>query len=121
MTQVDIGADSFTLHVVSRDETCVAYARRVTNGDRFGIECAGRSETEAIERMTRWLEWQHEHAAALESLRSAEQAYHRTVAGTAFTASPGVEDDATERRDRLDRMELARAELDEVRSRNPDR
>ena len=61
---------------------------RVDNGDPFGIECAGATEADAIARLTGWLEWQHEHTAALEALQQAEHAYHRTIAGSAFASRP---------------------------------
>jgi hypothetical protein len=35
----------------------LAQAAREDTGDPFGIECAGASEQDAAERMTRWLEW----------------------------------------------------------------
>ena len=51
---------------------------------RFGIECAAPTEAEAATRLTAWLEWQREHADALDALQQAERAYHRTIAGSAF-------------------------------------
>ena len=68
----------------------------------------------------RWLEWQHEHAAALESLQQAERAYHRTVAGSAF-ASPTEGPSALElQKESLDAVEAARLRLDDVRARRPE-
>ena len=78
---------SLTLTAVERDGQWIAYAVREDNGDRFGIECAAASEPDAIGLLTEWLEWQHEHASALEALQRAERDYHRTIAGSAF-ASP---------------------------------
>ena len=82
-------------------------------------------------RLTRWLEWQREHAAALEELQRAEHAYHRTIAGSAF-ASPTEGPSAIElQKESLDAVEAARV-LDEfvrvrirrsrcpIRSRLPD-
>src|SRR6266700_87474 len=54
----------------------------------IAIECAGASELDAIDRLAAWLDWQHEHAAALEALQRAERDYHRTIAGSAFANPP---------------------------------
>jgi hypothetical protein len=62
----------------------VARAFRADTGDPFGIECVDDSRDRAIERLTRWLDWQREHTAALDALQQAERAYHRTIAGSAF-------------------------------------
>ena len=65
----------------------------------------------------RWLEWQREHAAALEALQQAERAYHRTIAGSAF-ASPTEGPSAIElQKESLDAVEAARVRLDEIRAR----
>ena len=67
----------------------------------------------------RWLEWQREHAAALESLQQAQRAYHRTIAGSAF-ASPTEGPSAIElQKESLDAVEAARVRLDEIRGRRP--
>jgi hypothetical protein len=67
----------------------------------------------------RWLEWQREHAAALEALQQAQRAYHRTIAGSAF-ASPTEGPTAIElQKESLDAVEAARVRLDEIRSRRP--
>jgi hypothetical protein len=97
----------------------VAHAVRDDNGDRFGIECAGASATEAIDRLTTWLEWQHEHASALDALQRAEQEYHRTIAGSAF-ANPTEGPSPLElQKESLEVVEAARVRLDEVRARRP--
>jgi len=68
----------------------------------------------------RWLEWQHDHAAALEALQQAERAYHRTVAGSAF-ASPTEGPSPIElQKESLDAVEAARLRLDAVRARRPE-
>ena len=70
--------------------------------------------------LTRWLQWQGEHAAALEELQRAERAYHRTIAGSAF-ASPTEGPSAIElQKESLEAVEAARVRLDEVRARRPD-
>ena len=68
----------------------------------------------------RWLEWQREHAAALEALQEAQRAYHRIIAGSAF-ASPSEGPSAVElQKESLDALEAARVRLDEIRSRKPE-
>ena len=68
----------------------------------------------------RWLAWQREHAAALESLQQAQRAYHRTIAGSAF-ASPTEGPSAIElQKESLDAVEAARVQLDEIRGRKPE-
>src|SRR5205814_2964497 len=87
MMLLTLGTARYRLSAVERDGQWIARAERVDTGDPFGIECAGASEHDARQRLTRWLEWQAEHTAALEALQQAERAYHRTIAGSAF-ASP---------------------------------
>src|SRR4051812_48851421 len=77
----------YRLVCVERSGQWLAHAEREDNGDPFGNEWSGATEAEAEERLRRWLEWQADHAAALEALQRAERAYHRTIAGSAF-ASP---------------------------------
>ena len=103
-----------------RDGQWVARAVREDNGDPFGIECSGDSPESAQARLQRWLDWQREHAAALEALQQAERAYHRTIAGSAF-ASPADGVSAIEmQKESLDAVEAARVRLDEVRARKPE-
>ena len=67
-----------------------------------------------------WLEWQREHAAALEALQQAQRAYHRTIAGSAF-ASPTEGPSPVElQKESLDAVEAARVRLDEIRQRKPE-
>jgi hypothetical protein len=109
----------FTLTAVERGGEWVARAARDDTGERFGIECAAASELEAIDRLGRWLEWQHEHAAALEALRQAEREYHRTIAGSAFanpTEGPGP---LELQKESLAVVDAARVRLDEIRARQP--
>jgi hypothetical protein len=103
-----------------RDGRWVAHAVREDTGDPFGIECVGATEHEATERLTRWLEWQRDHAAALDELQQAERAYHRTISGSAF-ANPTEGPTAVEmQRDSLAAVESARIRLDDVRARKPE-
>ena len=114
-----IGGTPLILRATERDGQWLARAEREENGDPFGIECAGATEGEALDRLTRWLEWQGEHAAALEALQQAERAYHRTIAGSAF-ANPMEGPTAIEvQKESLDAVESARVRLDEVRARKP--
>src|SRR5262245_37365299 len=98
----------------------VAYAVREDTGDPFGIEWTADTEQAAIEGLTRWLDWQRDHVAALDALQQAERAYHRTVSGSAFT-SPTEGPTAVEiQRDALAAVERARLKLDGVRDRKPE-
>jgi hypothetical protein len=98
----------------------VAQAVREDTGDPFGIEYAADTERAAIEGLTRWLDWQRDHAAALDALQQAERVYHRAVSGSAFT-SPTDGPTAVEiQRDALAAVERARVKLDGVRARKPE-
>jgi hypothetical protein len=102
------------------DGQWMARAVREDTGDPFGIECAGATEQEAIERLTRWLTWQREHAEALDTLQQAERAYHRTISGSAF-ANPTEGPTSIElQRESLAAVERARIHLDDVRGRRPE-
>ena len=116
---VSIGTARYRLVCAERDGQWLAHAEREATGDRFGIECGGANEAEALDRLTRWLEWQGEHAAALEELQCAERAYHRTVAGSAVASptGPGAMELGQES---LDALEAARVRLDEIRARRPE-
>jgi hypothetical protein len=114
-----IGGRQFRLAAVERDGRWTAHAERVDTGDRYGIECGGGTEAEAIARLSGWLEWQSEHTAALEALQRAEQASHRTI-GSAF-ASPIEGPSSVElQAEALAAVETARTRLDDVRSRKPE-
>ena len=120
MKHLSIGTARYRLLCVERDGQWLAHAEREDTGDPFGIECGGANEAEALDRLTRWLEWQSEHAAALDDLQRAERAYHRTIAGSAF-ASPTEGPSAIElQKESLDALEAARVRLDEIRARKPD-
>lgn len=120
MREISIGGSHYRLSATEREGRWVAHAERLDTGDRFGAECAGATEVEAIERVARWLDWQNEHAAALAALQQAERAYHRTIAGSAF-ANPTEGPTAIEmQKESLDAVEAARLRLDEVRARRPE-
>jgi hypothetical protein len=117
---ITIAGRRYHLECEGRDGQWIARARAEDTGDPFGIDCGGASEEEALARLTRWLEWQAEHEAALAALQQAERAYHRTIAGSAF-ASPTEGPSAVElQKESLAAVEGARVKLDEVRARKPD-
>jgi len=116
---VSIGSKEYRLVATQRGGGWVAHAEDAA-GVRFGIECAGSTAPEAIDRLTRWLEWQQEHASALVALEDAERSYHRTIAGSAF-ASPTEGPTPVElQKESLEQVEAARTRLDEIRARRPD-
>ena len=120
MKQITIGETRYRLISIERDGQWLAHAEREDNGDPFGVEWSGASEEGALTRLTQWLTWQGEHAAALEALQRAERAYHRTIAGSAF-ANPTEGPSAIElQKESLDEVEAARVRLDEVRARRPE-
>jgi len=103
-----------------RGHQWIARAVRTDTGDPFGIECAGETHDEAVDLLTRWLDWQREHAAALQALQQAERAYHRTIAGSAF-ANPTEGPTPIElQKESLEAVEAARMRLDEIRARKPE-
>ena len=115
-----IGGLNLTLHATEHHGQWVARAVRDDNGDPFGIECAGATDAEAIARLTRWLEWQREHTDALEALQQAERAYHRTIAGSAFSSTSEGPSPVELQKESLDAIEAARIRLDEIRARKPE-
>ena len=120
MKHISFGDRRYRLVAAEREGQWVAHAVRDDNGDPFGVECAAPTEAAAVDRLVRWLDWQHEHAAALEELQGAERAYHRTIAGSAF-ASPTEGPSAPElQKESLEALEAARVSLDEIRARKPE-
>ena len=103
-----------------RDGRWLAHAVREDTGHPFGIECAAATERDAIEQLTRWLEWQREHAAALDELQQAERAYHRTIAGSAFASPLEGPTPLALQRDALEMVEAARIRLDGIRAQKPE-
>ena len=119
MRTLTIGALTYRVVATERDGRWLARAERADSGDRFGVEFSGLSADEASDRLERWLAWQHEHASALEDLQRAENAYHRTIAGSAF-ANPTEGPSAIElQKESLEAVETARIRLDEIRARRP--
>jgi hypothetical protein len=116
---VTVGGVAYTITAQQRGAGWAAAAARAGTGERFGIECASETESGAIERLTEWLIWQREHTNALEALQRAEQAYHRTLAGSAFASATEGPSAVELQKESLDRVEAARQRLDEVRARQP--
>jgi hypothetical protein len=120
MTEITIGHCRYRLVAIERDGHWVAHAVREDTGEPFGIDCSGPTRDDAIGRLTTWLGWQSEHAAAIEALQIAERAYHRTVAGSAFV-NPVEGPTALElQKESLAAVEASRVRLDEVRARKPE-
>ena len=114
-----VGDRRYKIRTQQRDGEWLAQAEDADSGNRFGVECSAPAEAAAVQKMGRWLEWQAEHAAALQALQTAERAFHRTLAGSAFV-SPTEGPSALEmQKESLDKVEAARFRLDEVRSRQP--
>jgi hypothetical protein len=109
----------FRVVCAARDGRWIASAQDEATGDPFGIECAGDTEAEAVARLTRWLDWQAEHASALASLQQAERAYHRTIAGSAFASGVEGPSAVEMQKESLAALEAARERLDEIRARRP--
>lgn len=116
---ISLGDSRYRLLAIEREGRWLARAERGPSGDIFGIECGGATEAEAVNRLTRWLAWQHEHAAALAAIQETEHAYHRTITGSAF-AVPGEGTTNVDRQAALDAVDAARQRLDEVRSSQPE-
>ena len=117
MREISVGDRQYCIVAVERDGEWTARAEDIATGERFGIECTGRTDTGAIEGLVQWLTWQHEHASALDALQEAERAYHRTIACSAF-ASPTEGPTAIElQKETFKKVEAARVRLDEVRAR----
>jgi hypothetical protein len=120
MKTVTIGSSIYRIVTTGRDGRFIARAERADTGERFGIECTGVSADAAADRLSRWLEWQHDHAAALEELQRAEGAYHRTIAGSAFVGPIEGPSAVEMQKESLEAVEEARRTLDEIRARRPD-
>jgi hypothetical protein len=120
LKEVSIGDRRYRVLAIERDGAWHARAEDIPGGDRFGPECTASSEADAIERVVRWLHWQHEHAAALAALQSAERAYHRTIAGSAFVSSVEGPSAIELQKESLQEVEAARLRLDEIRANKPE-
>jgi hypothetical protein len=106
-------------HVVATERDGRWFARADNSAKPFGLETGGPTEAVAIQRLTEWLAWQHEHAAALQALQAAERVYHRTIADSAFANPTGGPDANALQKESLDAIEAARIRLDGIRARQP--
>jgi hypothetical protein len=120
MTVTSIGDCRYRLIAHERDGRWIAHAVRDDTGRRFGIECGGPTRDDAIGRLSTWLAWQSDHAAAIDALQIAERAYHRTVAGSAFKNSSEGLTALELQKESLAAVEAARVRLDGVRARQPE-
>jgi hypothetical protein len=89
-------------------------------GRPFGIECAGATEQDAVGRLSRWLEWQRAHAAALVTLQEAQRAHHRVLAVSAFAGPTAGPLPLETQQESLAAVEAARVRLDAIRERQPE-
>jgi hypothetical protein len=115
--EICIGGRQYRIVAVERGADWTARSELVTTGEPFGIECEAESEIAAIERLARWLTWQHEHASALEALQESERVYHRTIAASAFANPTGGPTAIELQKEAFKKVEAARVRLDEVRAR----
>ena len=115
---MNIQIDDVTYTVVACrvQDQWTAHAVGTESGERYGIEVSAPTEAEATLRLTRWLQWQREHTRALETLQHAERAYHRAVAGAAFSSADAQ---ITVTKPARAAMDAARNNLDDVRARRP--
>lgn len=120
MPPIVVNDRAYRIRTSQRAGRWAAHAVLIENGDRYGGNFHAESEAAAVEAVTRWLEWQNEHAAALDTLLDAERAYHRSVTGHLFANAGNEEDARRARRERLEEVERATVRLDEVRARCPD-
>jgi hypothetical protein len=111
---------SYKVVAAEREGRWVAGAQDEATGRPFGIECAGATEQDAVDRLSRWLEWQRAHAAALEALQMAERAYHRAIAGSAFAGPTEGPSPLETQKTSLAAVDAARVRLDEIRARQPE-
>jgi hypothetical protein len=117
---ITVGGSRYRIVTARRDADWVAFAENADTGERYGIECRDAAEHPAAARVEAWLSWQGEHRDALLALQDAERAYHRTIAGSAFT-SPIEGPSAIEiQREALEQVEAARVRLDEIRAQRPE-
>lgn len=115
-----IGAQWFKVATGRRQDVWTARASVGETGQRFGPEVTAETEADAVTRLTGWLEWQSEHATALEALQEAERAYHRSVTSGAFAGTDDARAAVARRAAALGAIEDARLTLDAVRARRPE-
>ncbi len=112
---VTVGSRTFVLEVREQGGQWTVEPRHAGSGTPAGPPVVAPTAEDATARAMRWLEWQQEHAGALERLQDAERTYHRLVTGNAF----GSAELSELQRDALQQLEQARQTLDAVRLRQP--
>lgn len=117
METISLGERLYRIRAFECGDGWTAVVEHADTGDRFGLECTGPSRAEVVERLSHWLGWQHEHVAALADLQNAERAYHRVVAGGAFSGSLGDPAAQALQKESLAELEAATERLDRVRAR----
>ena len=113
-----LGGTTYTLNAIERDNAWVAEARKAPSGMRVGPPVTASTATEAMARLVKWLEWQRDHEDALAALQTAEQTYHRAIAGSAFAS--GLPEATEMQQEALQRIEEARVRLEEIRQNQPE-
>jgi hypothetical protein len=113
-----IGDAAYTVTATESAGVWVAEARRGPTGMRIGPPSRAAGAEEAIARLTRWLEWQRDHEAALAALQVAEHEYQQTIAGSAF--SSGLAEATEMQHECLRRVEQTRLHLEGVREAQPE-
>jgi hypothetical protein len=113
-----LGDTTYTLSAIERAGAWVAEARKAPSGMRVGPPATASTAEAAIARLVRWLEWQRDHEHALAALQTAEQTYHRAIAGSAFAS--GLAEATEVQQEALQRIEVARLRLEEIRQNQPE-
>jgi predicted alpha/beta hydrolase len=116
---VTVGDRTFRVHAVEQPGSWLAHAVSLAHGHRCSEDMTAPTETEAVHRVRRWLEWQRHHAMALAELQNAERAYHRTITDLAFASQADSEQAPHARRTALALVDAARAKLDAMRACRP--
>ncbi len=116
---VTVGGTVYRVEAREQNGRWTAVARDASRVP-MGPSLTGRTEDDAVDRVSAWLEWQHEHSVALEALQEAERAYQRLIAGSAFVAGAEGPSAIEVQKEGLSRLEEARLRLDEVRQRKPE-
>jgi hypothetical protein len=113
-----IGGTTYSIDVIERQGKWCAEARQAPSGMRMGPTATAATAEEAVAQLQRWLAWQREHQEALTALQTAQQAYHRAIAGSAF--SSGLAEATELQHEALQKIEEARLRLEDVRQAQPE-
>ena len=113
-----VGGATYDVTTIERDGSWIAEARKAPSGMRMGPSATAGTADEAVARLVRWLEWQRNQEDALTALQTAEQAYHRAIAGSGFAS--GLAEATEIQQEALQRIEEARLRLEEIRQSQPE-